>query len=68
MTDALLLTDAEICDLLGISKSTIRRQQREGPPRKRYANAGDIRLIRAAMIGGQRRWCRKSVEAFVNGD
>lgn len=63
-----LMTDAELCAALGISRHTLNRHLRQGPPRKRYgAESGDLRTVRHLNIGGQRRWVRKSVDEFIHG-
>jgi len=64
-TEHRLMTDAEVCDLLRIQPGTLRKLLREGPPRKRNRNAGDLRLVKRILVGGQRRWLRESVEQFI---
>jgi hypothetical protein len=63
-----LLTDAELCARLRISKPTLRKHLRSGPPTKRHEGAGDLRTIRYVTIGGSRRWSRASVEEFLHGE
>jgi hypothetical protein len=66
-TDFALITDAELCKLLSISPVTLRKHLREGPPRKRYCDTGDLRMIQHIAVGGQRRWIMESVEKFIKG-
>lgn len=63
-----LITDDELCALLGISSDTLRRHMRDGPPRERHGNAGDVRQIRNIMVGASRRWVKKSVDEFIHGE
>jgi predicted site-specific integrase-resolvase len=62
-----LMTDAELCDLLRITPVTLGKYMREGPPRVRHQNAGDVRTIRHFTVGGQRRWVKSSVDEFIRG-
>lgn len=62
-----LMTDKELCALLRISPFTLRTHLRQGPPRKRHSNAGDIRMVHHVLIGGKRRWSKTAVQAFING-
>jgi hypothetical protein len=62
------MTDDELCGRLRISKVTLRKYLRIGPPRRRKRNSGDIRLISHIMLGSMRRWHRDSVEKFIRGD
>lgn len=66
--DQSLYTDDELCAVLRISKSTLRKILREGPARQRYRDAGDIRTIQRLTVGGQRRWVKTSVDEFINGN
>lgn len=63
-----LMTDQELCDILGISPTTLRKHLREGPPRKTHPQSLDIRLLKPIVIGKIRRWNRRSVFAFLNGE
>lgn len=54
--------------MLRISPVTMRKILLYGPPGRRYKNTGDIRTIRNLIIGGKRKWSRKSVERFVDGE
>ena len=67
-TNGQFMDDAELCETLQISVVTLRRYMQSGPPRKRYANTGDIRTIRHITVGGMRRWNRESAMAFINGE
>ena len=62
-----LMTDEELCDLLRISKRTLRLHLEQGPLRKQYTKTGYIRLIRKVNIGKYRRWNRASVREFIDG-
>jgi len=53
-----LLTDAELCSIFRITKVTLRTHL------KNNEYVGRIKHLR---VGGQRRWSRKAVEAFING-
>jgi len=69
MGNRAMLSDAELCDLLGITPRTLQRHLRHGPPRgRRGASAGDLRTIQHVLVGSQRRWKRSSVDAFINGE
>jgi len=59
-----LLTDGEVCNVLRISRTTLNRLLREGPP-KNKPGAGDLREIKTCMAGNQRRWVKSSLEKFV---
>ena len=63
-----LITDHELCEILKISSVTLRKYLREGPPRNRKRNVGDVRTIRHVSVGGQRRWSLKSIANFVYGE
>ena len=67
-TNGQFMDDAELCEKLLISIVTLRKYMQSGPPRKRYANTGDIRTIRHITVGGMRRWNRESAMAFINGE
>jgi len=62
-----LLKDEELCSLLRISRATLHRHLKEGPPRRQKAVQSDIRDIRHLNVGGERRWLRSSVMAFLQG-
>ena len=66
-TVPIVMTDAELCELLHIKPHTMRKLLREGPSRKRTAEESDIRLIQKIVVGGKRLWSRESVESFVKG-
>lgn len=53
-----LLTDAELCSIFRITKVTLRTHLKN----KEYV--GRIKFV---QVGGQRRWSRKAVMAFING-
>lgn len=53
-----LLTDEEVCGILRITKVTLRTHL------KKNEYVGRIKHI---QVGGQRRWARKAIEAFING-
>jgi predicted DNA-binding transcriptional regulator AlpA len=63
-----VLTDEEVCAMLRIGKSTLRRHLKKGPPRKRVPGSRDVRLIEHFTIGRERRWLSSSVTAFINGE
>jgi hypothetical protein len=63
-----LMTDGEVCDALRITRVTLRNHLKNGPPKKRAKNSGDIRLIQHFTVGRQRRWLKSSVEQFKQGD
>jgi hypothetical protein len=67
MPEKELMTDDELCDALRITRDTLRRHMRLGPPRK-LRGAGDVRTIRHICIGSKRRWARRSVEEFIHGE
>lgn len=54
-----LMTDKEVCDLLRISSSTLRRHVKD--------QTSNLQRIKRCDVGGQRRWLRESVDAFING-
>lgn len=63
-----LMTDLELCGRLRISRPTLERHLKAGPPKKRNRGmVDDIRLIRHVQVGGRRRWVRSSVEEFISG-
>ncbi len=62
------MTDREVCDLLRISRQTLRRHLQEGPPTKQMPSTFDIRLVERTTIGGQRRWSRASLMEMINGN
>jgi hypothetical protein len=62
------MTDDELCDLLRISRVTLRKILANGPARKRYRNGGDLRLIQHIHVGGLRRWLKDSVESYIKGE
>ncbi len=66
-TPSELMTDEDICEVFHISRSTLHRLIKNGPPRKRCRNTGDLKLIRNFKVGGQRRWQRESVEEYIRG-
>ncbi len=51
-----LLTDAELCDRLRISASTLSRHQDKS-----------FKSIKRISVGGQRRWIKNSVEKYIYG-
>lgn len=55
-----LLTDAELCSLLRIHRSTLYRHLRRG--------RGALSKIRRLQVGGERRWVRASVLELLNGN
>jgi len=61
-----LMTDEEVAEVLRITKTTIRNNLKFGPPKRRHGlESGDLRLIQKVIVGGQRRWLRDSLEAFI---
>lgn len=63
-----LLLDDELCGLLRISKATLLRRLRKGPPKARRGEVSiDLRKIRRVRLGGERRWCRESVLRAIRG-
>lgn len=63
-----LLTDDELCDRLRISKETLRKHLKDGPPKRRNMDTSDVRAINKISIGGQRRWLKSSVDSFIQGN
>jgi len=61
-----LLTDAELCELLRIGKATLLRHLEHGPP-SRHRDAIDVRKLHRCHVGGERRWGRDSVLGAING-
>lgn len=59
------LTDSQVCALLQINDSTLRRWLREGPPATK-PDAIDLRLAQPVTIGGQRRWDREKLQQLLN--
>jgi len=62
------LTDDELCERLNIDRRTLQRHLKYGPPRVRYPNAGDVRLIERQQVGQKRLWSKDSVDAFLRGE
>lgn len=62
-----LMTDDELCRLLRISRSSLTRYMRQGPPLLLKSKQNDIRGIRHIQVGGERRWVRASVIAYIHG-
>lgn len=63
-----LLTDEEICALLRISRSTLLRHLKHGPPASMKPEQADLRRIRRINVGGERRWVRESVMSWLRGE
>jgi len=59
---SLMINDSELCQILGVSKTTLWRYLSKGPARP---SDPDIRLIKCLRVGGRRRWIRSSVEKFI---
>lgn len=55
-----MLTDKELCEVLGVHPATMRRLLKSG------ASTG-IRSIRRVMVGNRRRWSRASLDQFLHG-
>jgi len=62
-----LMTDAELCEYIGISYATLNNHLKNGPPTKRHADVPDVRTIDYTVKGGQRRWLKSSIEVFLHG-
>ena len=58
MSDDVLLTDIELCDLLSITIKTLHRHLNDG---EEY-----LKQFKCRKIGASRRWSKKSVEDYIN--
>jgi hypothetical protein len=54
-----LMNDLEVCDVLRISLSTLRRSLDN--------KDSDVQKIKRVNVGGQRRWVRNSVMDLISG-
>jgi len=60
----LFYTDAELAEMLGVSKSLIRKMVKQGPSRK-GPGVIDLRLVELVMVGDMRRWKKCQIDKLL---